>query len=498
MARAGSNELGRAARGGAVTLVGSLCSAIFGFAFSILLAQKIGAHGAGVVLQAVGTFVIIMALVKLGLDTTSIWMLPPMVRNEPEQVRMALVGILVPAAAVPLVVSCAWFAWRIVGGYGAHGPVADAITVMAVFLPFASVMTVALAATRAFGGVVPFNAIGNVLVPGLRPVLLLVVVALGGGTIAATTSYSLPVLVGMMCALVTLLAGVHRVTRSQPHAGWVPDRPLMRRIMAYSLPRTLMSGLEQTVIWIDVVLVGVILGSTQAGIYGSASRFVSAGVVVLTALRIVVAPRFSALLAAERRTEVEELYAVTARWILLFGAPIYLLLAVFAPTVLSWLGKDFHDGASSLVILSLGSIVVLAAGNIQSLLLMSGRSGLGAFNKMIVVAFNVTSNFVLIPLIGIEGAAISWAGAMVLDTSLAAYQVRRATGIALAPQEVGMTVMWVAVCVAGPSLLIAEVFGQGTVQMIAAALVSGLVLLGYCTMDRTRLRMDELIRMGRG
>jgi O-antigen/teichoic acid export membrane protein len=225
---------------------------------------------------------------------------------------------------------------------------------------------------------------------------------------------------------------------------------------------------------------------------------VSAGVVVLTALRIVVAPRFSALLAAERRTEVEELYAVTARWILLFGAPIYLLLAVFAPTVLSWLGKDFHDGASSLVILSLGSIVVLAAGNIQSLLLMSGRSGLGAFNKMIVVAFNVTSNFVLIPLIGIEGAAISWAGAMVLDTSLAAYQVRRATGIALAPQEVGMTVMWVAVCVAGPSLLIAEVFGQGTVQMIAAALVSGLVLLGYCTMDRTRLRMDELIRMGRG
>lgn len=476
-----------------------MCSAILGFAFSILLAQKIGAHDAGVVLQAVATFVITMALVKLGLDTTSIWMLPPMVRKEPERVRQALVGILVPAAAVPLAVSAAWFAWRLLtpGGHGTSS-VTSAITVMAVFLPFASVMTVALAATRAFGGVVPFNAIGNILVPGLRPVLLVIVVSLGGGALAATVSYSLPLLVGMVCALVTLFAGVHRGTRSHPHAGWVPDRPLMRRIMAYSLPRTLMSGLEQTVIWIDVVLVGVILGSTEAGVYGSASRFVSAGVVVLTALRIVVAPRFSALLAAERKGDVEELYAVTARWILLFGAPIYLLLAVFAPTVLGWLGTDFHSGASSLVILSLGSIVVLAAGNVQSLLLMSGRSGLGAFNKLFVVAFNVTANLVLIPRIGIEGAAIAWAGAMLLDTSLAAYQVRRATGIALAPREVGSTVMWVAVCVAGPSALVALLFGQGTVQMIVAALLSGLVLLGYCVMDRERLRMDELLRMGRG
>lgn len=483
-----------------MTLVGSLCSAILGFAFNILLAREIGAHGAGVVLQAVATFVITMALVKLGLDTTAIWMLPRMVRSEPERVRMALVGLLVPAAAVPLVVSCAWCAWRLLdhGSGATDRPVTAAITVMAIFLPFASVMTVALAATRAFGGVVPFNAIGNVLVPGLRPVLLLGVVALGGGTLAATASYSVPLLVGMVVALVCLFAGARRVTRSRPHTGWVPDRALIRRIMTYSLPRTLMSGLEQTVIWIDVVLVGVILGTTQAGIYGSASRFVSAGVVVLTALRIVVAPRFSALLAAGRKEDVEELYAVTARWILLFGAPIYLLLAVFAPTVLGWLGSGFQDGVSSMVILSLGSIVVLAAGNVQSLLLMSGRSALGAFNKLFVVAFNVTANLVLIPRIGIKGAAISWAGAMLLDTLLASYQVRRATGIALAPTEVGITVMWVCVCVAAPSSLVAVMFGQGSVQMVAAAFLSGLVLLGYCVMDRTRLRMDELVRMRRG
>jgi len=477
-----------------------MCSAILGFAFSILLAREIGAHGAGVVLQAVATSIIVMALVKLGLDTTAIWILPRMVRTQPERVRMALVGLLVPAALVPAVVAGLWCLWRVLdpGGGVTQSSVQAAITMTVVFLPFACVMTVALAATRAFGGVVPFNLVGNVLVPGLRPLLLLLAVGLGGGTLAAAASYSVPWLIGAVCALGFLFAGARRVTRSVPEVGWIPDRALVHQILRYSLPRTLMSGLEQTVIWIDVVLVGVILGSTQAGIYGSASRFVAAGVVVLTALRIVVAPRFSALLSLDRKAEVEELYAVTARWILLFGAPIYLLLAVFAPTVLGWLGPQFHSGVSSLVTLSIGSIVVLAAGNVQSLLLMAGRSALGALNKLVVVAFNVTANLVLIPIMGIEGAAVSWAGAMLLDTVLAAYQVRRATGIALAPLEVGGTVLWVALCVAVPSTLVAVVFGQGTVQMVAAAIVSGLILLLYCFLDRERLRMDELVRMRRG
>jgi O-antigen/teichoic acid export membrane protein len=482
-----------------VTLVGSLGSAILGFAFSIMLAREIGAHGAGVVLEAIATFTITMALVKLGLDTTAIWMLPRMVRSEPERVQMALVGILVPAALLPLVVTAAWCVWLLLdhGGAATHRPVIAAITMTTIFLPFASLMTVALAATRAFGGVIPFNLIGNIVVPGLRPLLLFIVVGLGGGTLAAAASYSIPWFVGTVFALLCLVSGARRVTRSLPDVTWVPDRALIREVLTYSLPRTLMSGLEQTVIWIDVVLVGLILGSTQAGIYGSASRFVSAGVVVLTALRIVVAPRFSALLAVGRKAEVEELYAVTARWILLFGAPIYLLLAVFAPTVLGWLGKGFQGGVSSLVTLSIGSIVVLAAGNVQSLLLMSGRSALGALNKLIVVAFNVTGNFVLIPRMGIEGAAVAWAGAMVLDTLLAAYQVHRSTGIALAPKEVGVTAIWVSLCVVAPSLLVAVAFGQGSIQMLAAAVASGMVLLIYCALDRKRLRMDELIRMRR-
>jgi uncharacterized membrane-anchored protein len=109
----------------------------------------------------------------------------------------------------------------------------------------------------------------------------------------------------------------------------------------------------------------------------------------------------------------------------------------------------------------------------------------------------VTGNLLLVPHVGINGAAATWAASMALDTSLAAWQVHRATGIALALRSVALTAGAVAVCVAAPALLVAAVAGQGTWQLLASAVIGGLVLLGYCVLDRRRLRMDELVRLGR-
>jgi len=487
-----STELGSAARGGAITFIGAGTSAALGFAFNIMVARMVGPFGAGVVLQAVALFTIAMALSRLGLDTTAVWVLPPLVRTDKSRLRSVVTGVLAPAAVIPLFIVAAWYAYAALRPPSSgNQAVYSAISGVAPFLPAATVMIVALAATRAFGGVVPFNLIGNIAVPALRPALLAVVVALGGGTLAAALSWAVPWFVGLVFALVILLRMLLRSTRTVGGT-WLPDRRTMRSIFSYSLPRTLMAGLEQTYIWLDVLLVGVILGSADAGIYGSAARFVAAGVVVLTAFRIVVAPRFSVLLAERRTAEVEELYSVTARWVLLFGAPIYLTLAVFAPTVLGWLGPGFGSGVSSMVILSLGSIVVLAAGNVQSLLLMSGRSSWGAFNKLVVVLFNVTGNLILLPRIGIVGAALTWAASMVLDTGLAAWQVRRATGIALGARSVGATALMVSLCVAVPSLAVVAIVGQGTWQMVVGVTLSGMVLLAYCYLDRRRLRLDEL------
>jgi O-antigen/teichoic acid export membrane protein len=471
-----------------------------GFVLSIVLARGLGAAGSGVVLQAIAAFTIALSVARLGMDTAAVWLVPRLRIEDPTSVRGACTALLVPAAATGVVVALAW--WGVVSLFGSGvvggSLVGDSISATAVTLPLGAVMMVALAATRGFGGVVPFNLIGNIAVPLVRPLAILLVLSAGGSVVAASVAWALPLLPAALASLWVLRRQVRAFESRRGVTGDIAPSPaLRRRVFGYALPRTIGTALEQSVIWLDVLLVGIIAGPAAAGVYGAASRFVRSGVIVSTALRIVVAPRFSAQLAEDRKDEVQELFTVTSCWILLFGTPIYVLLACFAPTVLGWLGPGFGNGASSMVILCLGSLVVLAAGNVQSLLLMSGRSGWGAVNKAIVLAFNVVGNVLLIPHYGYGGAAVTWAATMALDTVLAVVQVHRFTGVGLSLGRISVTLLISSACAAVPSALTIALMGASNSSFLVAGALMLVLIAGYCALDRERLQINVLIAMGR-
>ena len=179
--------------------------------------------------------------------------------------------------------------------------------------------------------------------------------------------------------------------------------------------------------------------------------------------------------------------------VLLFGAPIYVLLAVNAPTVLSWLGEGFEQAESAMVILCLGSVALLAAGNVQSLLLMSGGSGQAAIIKLISITVLVVGTLLLVPSIGIAGAAIAWSVSTVLDQALAALQVRRSTGIALEFWPILALIAVIAGVVGVPSLLALWVFGQGLLALVVGTGAAGLGMFGLLAVGRRPLHVQELL-----
>jgi O-antigen/teichoic acid export membrane protein len=493
-----SRELRGAARGGALTLVGSSFSTLMGFVLSLVLARQLGAAGSGVVLQTIAAFMICLSFGRLGMDTTAVWIVPRLRTEDPELVRGAVTGMVLSAAAAGGIGALTWTGARLALGPGLMGDerVATCISAVAWALPLGSVMLVGLATTRGFGGVLPFNLVGNIAVPAARPLGVLVATALGGSIVAAALAWVVPLMPAVLLSLWVLHRQVRAFERRRGVRGrLLPTRDLQRRILSFALPRTLASALEQSIIWFDVVLVGVIAGATDAGIYGAASRFVGAGVVVLTALRIVVAPRFSAGLASGQLGAVQQLYTVTAGWVLLFGGPVYVLLACFSPTVLGWLGPDFGSGATAMVILCLGALFLLAGGNVQSLMLMSGRSGWGAVNKLVVFTVNVAGNLLLVPHIGLLGAAISWAVCMALDTSLAVFQVYRFTRIRPSIGRISTVLAAVAACAGIPSLAVIALLGNTTVGFVVATVVTGGCIVAYGVLDRRRLHLGDLMAL---
>jgi O-antigen/teichoic acid export membrane protein len=489
------------ARGAIAGFAGAATSAAMGFVLTVVLARSLGDTGSGVVLQAIAVFSIVLSLARAGMDSAAVWIMPRLALHDPSRIRSALAVMFLATAASGALCGAATVAlaptFALTGDSHAHD-VANAVAVAGWFLPVAALLLVGLAATRGLGGVLPYVAVGSIGLPVVRPILVGLVAAGGGSFVAVTLAWAAPLPVALIAAGLVLRVQVRRHERAAGVRGrWRPDSSLRRSIAAYALPRTLSAGLEQSVIWLDVVLVGILAGSASAGVYGGASRFVAAGLVIDTALRIVVATRFSTLLFQGKVAEVQALYRVAATWLVLFGTPIYLVLAVFAPVVLQLLGPGFDKGSTALVILCAGGILGFTAGNIQSVLLMSGRSGWAAFNKAIVLGVNVAGNLVLVPLIGINGAAVSWALSMLIDAALATVEVRRFVGIRLDARAVAYALLVPVVTVGIPALSLRFTVGGNLAALLVAIPLCGALFLAWCALDRRRLHLHDLALLAR-
>lgn len=408
------------ARGGAIGLAGSITGSVMGLLLVIVLGNMLGDTGAGVVLQAIAVFTVALAVGRFGMDSTALWLLPRLREDSPEQVRAAVRLLLLGAAAAGLASAAVLY---LTAGLipTDQSSLNQSIRSVAWALPIAATALVALAVSRALGGLRTYALIGNVVLPTSR--VLAVLIAAGAGL--STTGVAAAWAVMLVPALLLALGAVHRQLAFE--LGSVPrqcPRELPGRVMRFGLLRVVSAVLEQMLLWLDVVLVGLIAGPAAAGVYGAASRLVMAGTVVDTAIRTVVSPWFSRAVHRKDTAGLADIFRTATTWLVLFGTPIHLLLACFAPLPLSLVGPEFASGASVVTILCIGAIVTFLAGNVHSLLVMSGRSGLAATNKAIAVAVNLGLVAILVPRWGIVGAAIAWSAATMLDAALAGTQVR--------------------------------------------------------------------------
>jgi O-antigen/teichoic acid export membrane protein len=155
--------------------------------------------------------------------------------------------------------------------------------------------------------------------------------------------------------------------------------------------------------------------------------------------------------------------------------PVYFVLVVFAPTLLGVFGVGFGAGSTALVITSLAMLVATAVGPVDIVLLMAGRSVWNLFNVAVATVLNLALGIVLVPKIGVTGAAIGLAASLIYNNLAPALQVRRFMRIH--PFGRGF------LTIAPVSALCFGVAGLATRLMIGSspAVVAAFVLVATCT-----------------
>ena len=119
----------------------------------------------------------------------------------------------------------------------------------------------------------------------------------------------------------------------------------------------------------------------------------------------------------------------TTRWAFWPSLMVGGLAMLAAPLLLSLFGPDYLEGRIVMAILLVGILAKAMVGPAEVLLSMTGHQKVCAGVYALALTINIGLNIALIPLFGIEGAAIATAVAMSAEAFLLHITVRRRLGI---------------------------------------------------------------------
>src|SRR5690242_8686169 len=101
------------------------------------------------------------------------------------------------------------------------------------------------------------------------------------------------------------------------------------------------------------------------------------------------------------------MFKVVTKWSLTLSWPIFLCCLVFHRAILGVFGQSYTAGWLVLVTLALGNLVDAGVGSVNYLLVMTGRPRILLMNTLGTVFVNVTLALLLIPRLGVTGAAVA-------------------------------------------------------------------------------------------
>lgn len=411
----------RLIEGAAATFVLRGLQAASAYVLQIALARWLSLAAFGAYALTMAWVTVLATVGALGMPNLLVRFLPGLVgARDWEHAR----GILVWALSISLVVSSAiGMLLFVVGvtGIAGRGPMGGALAVGAIAVPSLALGLILVQAGRALGHPVltfaPQALLGN-----------LGALVVAGAWVAAGHTLSPALVVGFWAALAVTVVAIqlralwsvlpvpvrHAVGQYRTAAWTAVAAPLLATACLYVL-------MERA----DLLLVGGLLSSADAGLYNAASRTAALVSFVPFATAAVAAPRFAALYAENRRREMRTFFADVRKWTWWPAAALAVGLALFGRDILMLFGGRYLSAWPALEVLCGGQAAAAAAGPVAVALIMTGRQKLFVGILAAGVGMSILLNLLLIPKYATLGAAVATAASITMWTWLAGYAWRR-------------------------------------------------------------------------
>jgi O-antigen/teichoic acid export membrane protein len=254
--------------------------------------------------------------------------------------------------------------------------------------------------------------VAMVAYPAINLAAALLLVGAGGlGAVGAIAAFGIGQAAGLLAAIWFIRASSRRDSGSNTTSGSIGWQNL-----SYGLKAHLSNILSFLNYRIDIFFVNFFLGPGGAGIYTAAVRVAEQLWVVANATVVVLMPRLSEL---HREEDIRRrLTPLIARWVTLSSVAMAILLGATIGWIVDLVfGPGYEQTAVVLLWLLPGIVIYNCTRILAHDISARGRPDLNVWPAAAAVVFNMVANILLIPRLGVIGAALATTLAYTIATT---------------------------------------------------------------------------------
>jgi O-antigen/teichoic acid export membrane protein len=182
---------------------------------------------------------------------------------------------------------------------------------------------------------------------------------------------------------------------------------------------------------LDIIALKMFFDYEKIGIY-SVADIVSSILFYMTSFSLPVIPAVAEACARKDRELLKNYVEIAVKYPLLIGLPLTITILTLAKPLIVWIYGDlFADAILPLQILIIGTFMLMFSYNLSSILIGIGKSKVSGISMAISAVYYIVLIFILTPLFGFIGAALSLTFTGVLLLFLISRSLRKELNLSL-------------------------------------------------------------------
>ena len=384
-----------------------------GYVFRVILARELGVASYGLIYGVISLFGFFVILMNLGLETALVkYIAQYNVEKRFEEIKASIIIVLLIKLVLSMVVCGVLFIkaeWIALNYFG----VPEACLLIQVFsvgMVFSVGITVLKSVFQGFQSMLYYSSI-DVVKSVLVVTLTILLLSLGYREVAPIMAFTMVFIILPIIYAVPLIKTFPAFTTTKLRV----SKAMVSKLCIFGVSMAFVGLADMVLSYTDTLMITYYRTLEEVGLYNVAVPSMKIIGIIGYVATAVVFPISSELWTNGKRKELFRGLQMLYKYVLVAVLPIALILFIFPETILGMLfGNEFRAAGNVLRVLVPGYFIYVYAGINTSML-----SGIGQPKEVSKIMFagagaNLLLNLWLIPLWGMEGAAVSTSIAFII------------------------------------------------------------------------------------